>query len=72
MKGTDGFSVAAGLVLTVLGVILLVVSIFVWVLVVYAIASLVLGIIILLTLRQQEHIEPIKKKRKLKVSNKKK
>lgn len=61
MKGIDVMSVIAGVVLTIGGIGLAIVSIFVPFLIVYAIISLILGIIILTTLKQQEHIEPIKK-----------
>jgi len=58
----DGFAVAAGVVLLVIGIILLVVSFFVPFLIFYALGTLVIGIVILVTLRDQEHIDPIKEK----------
>jgi len=66
MKGIDVMSVIAGVVLTIGGIGLAIVSIFVPFLIVYAIITLILGIIILTTLKEQEHIEPIKKHRKRK------
>lgn len=61
MEGVDYLSVIAGIVLTVGGIGLLIVSIFVPFLIIYALIVLILGIVILMTLREQEHIEPIKK-----------
>jgi len=61
MKGIDGLSVAAGIVLTIGGLALLIVSFFFWPVFIYGIIAFVLGIVILVTLKQQEHIEPIKK-----------
>lgn len=61
MKGIDTWSLGAGIVLTLAGLVLLIVSFFVslWILM-YSIPALVIGIVILATLRKQEHVEPIK------------
>jgi len=64
MKGIDGFSLAAGIIITVIGVILLIISIFIWPLFIYGIIVLIVGIVILITLKQQEHIEPIKRSKR--------
>ena len=60
MKGIDPFSLIAGLVLVIGGLILMVISFFFPPILIYAIIALVLGIVILVTLKQQEYIEPIK------------
>ena len=60
MIGIDNFSLAAGIVLLVAGVALLIASMFVWFLVIYAVILLVFGAVILITLREQEYVEPIK------------
>jgi len=64
MKGIDKLSLVAGIVMTVVGAGMLIASIFIWPLVFYAVGIFVIGIVILITLRQQEHIEPIRKKGK--------
>jgi len=64
MEGIDKFSVAAGIVLLFGGAALLIISVFVWPLFFYGLIALILGIVILSTLRRQEYIEPIKKKGK--------
>jgi hypothetical protein len=64
MERIDKFSVVSGIVLVFGGTVLLIISIIIWPLVVYGLVSLILGIVILLTLKQQEHIEPIKKSKK--------
>lgn len=57
----DGFSVAAGVVFTLGGVVLLVLAVLgAWPAAIYGLVLLVIGIVILITLRQQEYIEPIK------------
>lgn len=63
MTKTDPFSLTAGIILTLGGIALLITSIFVPFLIIYAIITLALGIVILATLKQQEYIEPIKTKR---------
>lgn len=63
MKGrVDGFGIAAGAVLVILGVVLLVVSFFVPFLIFYALVVLVIGIVILATLKEQERIDPIRER----------
>jgi hypothetical protein len=62
MKGVDKLSLTAGIIMTIGGLFMLIISIFVWPLFVYGVIVLVLGIVILLTLKQQEYIEPIKTK----------
>ena len=62
MKGIDILSVISGVVLTVGGVALLLASILLPFLVIYGVVALVLGIIILVTLRKQEYIEPIRER----------
>lgn len=60
----DGFSVAAGIVFIIGGVVLLIPAVFgLWPIAIYGLIALVIGIVILSTLRQQEHIEPIKTER---------
>jgi membrane-bound ClpP family serine protease len=66
MEKVDSLSVIAGIALIVIGAVLLVVSVFVWPVFIYGIIALVLGIVILVTLRQQEYIEPIKQKKEIK------
>ncbi len=63
MEGIDKFSLAAGVIMTLAGAVMLIVSVFVWPLIFYAVGVFVIGIVILVTLRQQEHIEPIKKRK---------
>lgn len=60
MKGIDSAGVVAGIFLSLLGGVLLVVSFFFPPLLIYAIPLTVIGLVILATLREQEHIEPIK------------
>ena len=64
MGRIDSLSVIAGIVMTIGGIGLLVVSIFVPFLIVYAILMLILGLVILFTLREQEHVEPLRKTKK--------
>lgn len=61
MEGIDSFGVIAGIVLVIGGLALLVVSIFFWPVFFYGLIVFILGIVILITLKQQEFIEPIKK-----------
>jgi membrane-bound ClpP family serine protease len=63
MDGIDKFSMTAGIVLTVVGFILSIIGTVVhWSILIYGLGSLIIGIIILATLRQQEYIEPIREK----------
>jgi len=62
MGGIDKLSLIAGIVMTVGGVVLLGVSVFVWPLLIYGVIVFVLGVVILVTLKQQEYIEPVKTK----------
>lgn len=64
MKGIDYMGVIAGIVLVIGGIGLLIVAFFFTPVVIYGLIALVLGIVILVTLRQQEEIEPIRIKRK--------
>ena len=65
MKKVDNVSVVTGIVLIILGAVMSIVSLlFVWPLIFYSVGALVIGIVILLTLRQQDYIEPIKKNKK--------
>jgi membrane-bound ClpP family serine protease len=60
MKGIDNWSLGAGIVLLIGGLVLMVVSyITSFIVLIYAIPAIVLGIVILLTLRKQEYVEPI-------------
>ncbi|MFH1803081.1 MAG: hypothetical protein ABH864_06580 [archaeon] len=65
MKGkTDSLAVFAGIILIVLGVVLIIVALVgFWPVAIHGIICSVIGIAILATLRQQEHIEPIKTER---------
>jgi multisubunit Na+/H+ antiporter MnhG subunit len=63
MKGIDNWSMTAGIVLVILGIILLAISLFAWFVIFYALFALILGIVILVTLRKQEEIEGIRKDR---------
>ncbi|MAG28246.1 hypothetical protein CMI47_22200 [Candidatus Pacearchaeota archaeon] len=61
MQGIDKFAVAAGIVLLVGGSILAIISVFSpFFLLIYAIPAIIIGLVILLTLRKQEYVEPIK------------
>jgi len=60
MKGIDKLSLIAGIVMTLGGAGMLIASVFLWPLIIYGTIVFVLGIVILITLRQQEYIEPIK------------
>lgn len=70
MGKIDSLSVVSGIVMTVGGIGLLVASIFVPFLIVYAIIMLVLGLVILFTLKEQEHVEPLRKTKTHKRGNK--
>jgi len=64
MKGVDYLAVISGVVLLVGGAGLLILAFLFLPLAIYGVIALVLGIVILVTLKQQEHIEPIRIKRK--------
>ena len=64
MANIDKYAITAGIVLVIIGLCLLIASLFIWIFVIYGLIALILGIVILLTLRQQEYIEPIKKEKK--------
>jgi len=66
MVRIDALSLIAGILFTAVGAILLIVSIFVWPLVIYGIVIFVIGMVILFTLKEQERIEPIRKRKKYK------
>lgn len=63
-KKIDVFSMTAGIVMVVLGMALLAGSIFFSPLAIYGCVILIIGIVILATLKQQEYIEPIKETNK--------
>ena len=60
MSRVDPFALVAGLVLVVGGAGLLVVSLFFWPAVIYGVIALILGMVILITLRKQDEIEQIR------------
>ena len=61
MKHADPWAITAGIVLIVFGLALFIAALFTsWVTFVFGVVSLLLGIVILATLKQQEHVEPIK------------
>ena len=61
MKDIDNLALTAGIILLIGGLALITVAVtFVWPLIFYGVIATILGIVILLTLRQQEKIEPIK------------
>ncbi|MBU1103003.1 MAG: hypothetical protein KJ600_00400 [Nanoarchaeota archaeon] len=65
MVKVDCFALVAGLVLTVGGIVLILISIFsVWFLAIPGLVLFILGIVILLTLKQQEYVEPTKERTK--------
>ena len=65
MEKIDGFAIAAGIILALGGLILIIVALFtVKFLLIHGVVLLIIGIVILATLKQQEYIEPIKQKRK--------
>jgi len=63
MKGVDYLSVISGIILATGGVGLLIVAFLFPLAAIYGVIALVLGIVILATLRSQERIEPIRGKR---------
>ena len=60
MAKIDSAGVVSGIAFVVVGVILVFLSFFFVFLLIYDLPVLIMGIVILLTLRQQEAIEPIK------------
>ncbi|MBU0466280.1 MAG: hypothetical protein KJ718_04435 [Nanoarchaeota archaeon] len=65
MEKIDGFAVASGTILMIVGLVLIVVAFFsVKFLLIYGFVLLLIGIVILATLKQQEFVEPIKQKAK--------
>ncbi|MBU1988342.1 MAG: hypothetical protein KKD94_02575 [Nanoarchaeota archaeon] len=65
MEKIDGFAVASGTILMIVGLVLIVVGFFsVKFLLIYGFVLLLIGIVILATLKQQEFVEPIKQKAK--------
>lgn len=64
MKGKiDILAVISGIVLLFGGIILTsLATLYLWPLTIHGIIAIILGIVILLTLKKQEHIEPIRKK----------
>jgi len=63
-KKVDAFAVVAGIAMVVLSVVLLVVALFgFWPVAIHGVILLIIGIVILLTLRQQEEVEEIKTER---------
>lgn len=61
MGNIDSLSVIAGIVILIAGIVLLVISIFFWPVFFYGIIAFILGVVILVTLKEQESIEPIRK-----------
>ncbi|MBU0907908.1 MAG: hypothetical protein KKD18_06795 [Nanoarchaeota archaeon] len=60
----DALAIAAGVVLAVGGIALIAVGLLgFWPVTIYGVVCLVLGLIILTTLKQQEHVEQIKSKK---------
>ena len=65
MKGkVDSLSVIAGIVMVVLGIGLMILGLFFPFVLFYAVPVLIIGIVILFTLKQQEEVEQIKEHRK--------
>lgn len=64
MKGIDYLAVISGIVLIIGGVALLMLAFLFPPTAIYGIIALILGIVILTTLRQQEYVEPIRLKGK--------
>tara|TARA_Y100000310_G_C20624558_1_gene785116 strand:+ start:155 stop:415 length:261 start_codon:yes stop_codon:yes gene_type:complete len=63
MKGIDRWSLGAGVFFLVVGLILLVYSFTVSFLLIHASVMIIIGLVILFTLKKQEYIEPIKKEK---------
>ena len=57
----DGISVATGIIFVGLGIFLFLLDVGTWMLMVYGGVCVIIGLVILLTLREQESIEGIKK-----------
>jgi hypothetical protein len=64
MKNIDVLSLISGIIFIIGGLVLFVLSFFAWFVIFYAVFALIIGIVILATLRKQEEIEPIKKQLK--------
>ncbi len=60
----DPLSIIAGIIFTLGGLALLITSLFFWPAVFYSVPILIIGIVILATLKKQEYIEPIKERNK--------
>ena len=61
MKAPDPLGIITGLIFMVIGIILIIVgAFFLWFLIIYGALALVVGLVILLTLRSQEQVEKIK------------
>lgn len=63
MERIDSAGIVTGIVFLVIGALLLVASFFFVVIAIYAIICMVIGIVILSTLKEQEAIEPIRKRK---------
>jgi len=66
MKGIDYLSVISGVILVFGGAGLILVGILFPPIIVYGVIALILGIVILVTLKKQEEIEPIKARKGIK------
>lgn len=66
MERIDKVSLGTGVLILAIGLILLFYSFIYSFLLIYSIILIGLGIIILVTLKKQEYIEPIKKEKKIK------
>ena len=64
MNGIDSAGVVAGIILSIFGGVLTLVSFLFPPLLIYALPMLIIGIVILVTLREQEYIEPIRESTK--------
>jgi len=63
MEKVDSAGIVTGVVFLVLGASLLVASFFLVFIAIYAIISIIIGVVILATLKEQEAIEPIRKRK---------
>lgn len=68
MENIDSVGVITGIVILVIGISLLCVSFFFIFALIYALPALIIGIVILLTLKEQDAIEPIKETKGIKRS----
>lgn len=71
MAKIDSVAVVSGIVFLSIGIVLSFVSFFFLPALIYAIPALIIGVIILVTLREQEEIEQIKDKKEIKRSKSK-